>query len=52
MDYFCYMSIHFTLVITWIGKANTEIGLNPYNSVIKRLRYMSDRDSEANEQET
>ena len=39
LECFCYMSIHFTLVITdWI--ANTEIGLDPNNSVIKRLRCM------------
>ena len=38
-DLFSYIAIHFTLVAryntVWI--ANTEIGLDPNNSVIKRL---------------
>ena len=34
--YLWYMSIYFTLVITKIIIANTKIGLNPNNSVIKR----------------
>ena len=37
--FFCYMSIHFTHVITWI--ANKELVLDPNNSVIKRLWCMS-----------
>ena len=32
LDFFCFTSIYFTL-----GIANTEIGLYPLNSVIKRL---------------
>ena len=40
LDLLSYITIHFTLVIiintVWI--ANTEIGLDPNNSVIKRLR--------------
>ena len=37
MDCFCYVSTHFALVKTdWI--ANTEIGLDPSSSVIKRSR--------------
>ena len=44
LDYFCYMSINFTLVIyntviDWI--ASTEIGLDRSNNVIRRLRYIS-----------
>ena len=34
-DLFSYITIHFTLVTVWI--ANTEIGLDPNKSVIKRL---------------
>ena len=35
-DLFCYITIHFTLLITnWIG--NTETGLDPNNGVIRRL---------------
>ena len=36
-DLFSYITIHFTLIITRFGKVNTEIGLDPNNSVIKRL---------------
>ena len=35
--YLWYMSIYFTLVITKLNIANTKIGLNPNNGVIKRL---------------
>ena len=35
--YLWYMSIYFTLVINQLNIANTEIGLNPNNTVIKRL---------------
>ena len=34
---FSYITIHFTLIITRFGLLNTEIGLDPNNSVIKRL---------------